>query len=73
MDFHELGDCVKQDTVSSGPASLFHYPNRTLDLSYVLVGTLQVDHGATWNGFNQDLERCKFTVSMYRRYAETMF
>jgi hypothetical protein len=71
MDHHELGDCVKRETVSSGPASLFHYPDPMFDLGYVLVGTHQVDHGSTWNGFNQGLERCEFTVIMYRRDVET--
>jgi hypothetical protein len=47
MDRHELEDCVKWETVPSGPASLFHYPDMTFDIGYVLVGTLQVDHGAS--------------------------
>jgi hypothetical protein len=71
MEFHELGDCVKQEAVPGGPASLFHYPDPTFDLGYVQVGTNQVDHGATWHGFNQGLERCKFTVCMYRCDVET--
>jgi hypothetical protein len=38
---------------------------------YVLVGTCQVDHRATWNGFNQGLERREFTIGMHRRDMET--
>jgi hypothetical protein len=55
----------------SFPASLFHYPDPTLDPRYVLVGTCQIDHMATWNGFNQGLERCEFTIGMYCRDMET--
>jgi hypothetical protein len=71
MDRHELGDCVKWETVLSGPASLFHHPDPTFDLGYVLVGTHQVDHGATLHRFDQGIERCEFTVSMYHRDVET--
>jgi homogentisate 1,2-dioxygenase len=59
MDLRELGDCVKRVPVSSGPASLFHHPDPTFDLRYVLVGTYQ------------GLERCEFVVSVYRRDVET--
>jgi hypothetical protein len=72
MDRHELGDCVKREAVSSCSASLLHYPNSTFDLGYVLIGTCQIDHGATWNRFDQGIERCKFTSSMHRRDVETM-
>jgi hypothetical protein len=71
MDHHQLGDCVNQEAVLSGPTLLFHYPDPTFNLVYVLVGTHQVDHGDTWHGFNQGLERCEFTIIMYRRDVET--
>jgi hypothetical protein len=71
MDRYELGDCVKRETVPSDPASLLHYPEPTFDLGYVLIGTRQVDHRATLHGFNQGLERCEFTISMYRLVVET--
>jgi hypothetical protein len=71
MDRHELGDSLEWETVPSGPVSLFHYPDPTFDLRYLLVGTFQVDHRATWNGFNQGLERREFTVGMHRRDMET--
>jgi hypothetical protein len=71
VDRHELGYCLKQKTVPSGPTTLFHYPDTTFHLGYVLVGTYQVDHRATWHGFNQGLERCEFTGGMYRRDVET--
>jgi hypothetical protein len=70
VDRHDLGDCVKREAVSSHSASLLHYPDMTFDFGYVLVGTVQVDHGSTWHSFDQGLERCKFTVSMHHRDVE---
>jgi hypothetical protein len=72
MDRHELGNFAKRENVPSGPASLFHYSDPMFDLGYVLVGTNKVDHRATWHGFNRGLERCEFTVNMYRRDVETI-
>jgi hypothetical protein len=72
MDRHELGVCVRRETVPSGPASLFHYPDPMFDLGFVIIGTHQVDHRTTWHGFSQGLERCKFTVKMYHSDVETM-
>jgi hypothetical protein len=50
MDRRELGNSLGEETVPSGPVSIFHYPDPTFDLVYVLIGTCQVDHRATWNG-----------------------
>jgi hypothetical protein len=72
MDRHKLWDCVKREAVSSCSASLLHYPDPMFDLGYVLVGTHQVDHGATCHILDQGLERCEFPVSMHRRDVETM-
>jgi hypothetical protein len=71
MDRHELVDCVKRKTVPIATASIFHYPDPAFDLGYVLVGTCQVDHRATWHGFNQGIERCEFTIGMYCRDVVT--
>jgi hypothetical protein len=62
---------VKREIVPSDPASLFHHPDPMFDLGYVLVGTRQVDHGVTWQRFDQGLERCEFTVSRYHSDVET--
>jgi hypothetical protein len=70
MDRHELVDCVKREAVQSGSASLFHYPDPTFDLVYVLVGTHQFDYGSNWHGFDQGLKICEFTVSIYRSDVE---
>jgi hypothetical protein len=70
MDHHELEDSLERETMPSGPASIFHYPYPTFDLRYVLVGTCQVDHRDTLNGFTQGRERRKFTVGMHRHDME---
>jgi hypothetical protein len=38
---------------------------------YVLVGTYQIDHGATWNRLSQGLERREFTVGVHRIDVKT--
>jgi hypothetical protein len=38
------------------PTAFLHYPDSTLDLGHVLIGTGQVDHGSTWNRLDQRLK-----------------
>jgi hypothetical protein len=47
VDHHELGNSFIWETVPSCPTSLIHYPSSPFDLRYVLIGTCQLDHGAT--------------------------
>jgi hypothetical protein len=71
MDRLDFGGSLEWETVSRGPALILHYPDPMFDLRYVLIGTCQVDHRSTWNGFNQGLER-QFTLGMHHRYMENM-
>jgi hypothetical protein len=71
VDRHELGNSFIWDAVPSCPTSLLHYQNSPFDLGYVIIGTCQIDHGATWNRLNQGLERREFSVSMQHLDVET--
>jgi hypothetical protein len=68
---HELGNSFKWEAVPSCPTSLLHYPNSPFDFGYVLIGTCQIDHGATWHRLNQGLEGRDFSVSVHRLDVET--
>jgi hypothetical protein len=71
VDRHELGNCFKREAVPVFPTSFLHYPNSTLDIGYVLIGTCQIDHGATWQRLNQGLERREFAIGVHRLDVET--
>jgi hypothetical protein len=38
----------------------------------VLIGTCQIDHGATWHIINQGLERRELAIGVHRLDVETM-
>jgi hypothetical protein len=71
VDHHELGNCFKWEAVPGCPTSILHYPNSPFDIGYVLVGTCQIDHGATWHRLNQGLERQKIVVGVHRLDVKT--
>jgi hypothetical protein len=71
VDRHELGNCFKWEDVPGCLTSFLHYPNSPFDLGYVLVGTCQFDHGATWHRLNPGLERRAFAVGMHRIDVKT--
>jgi hypothetical protein len=71
VDRHELGNYFMWEAVPSCPTSLLHYPNSYFYLGYVLIGTCQIDHGATLHRLNQGLERRKSTVGVHRLDVET--
>jgi hypothetical protein len=60
----DLGDPLKWKAVPSGPTAFLHYPDRTLYLGHVLVGTGQVNHRYTCNILNQRLQGHAFAVGM---------
>jgi hypothetical protein len=71
VDRHELGNYFKWEAVPGCPISFLHYPNYPFDLGYVLVGTCQIDHGATWHILNQGLQRRESAVGVHRLDVET--
>jgi hypothetical protein len=72
VDHHELRNSFIWEAVPSCPTLLLHYQNSLFDLRYVLIGTCQIDHGATWQRLNQGLERRKFAIGVHRLDVETM-
>jgi hypothetical protein len=72
VDRHELGNSFIWEAVPSCSTSLLHYPNSPFDLGYVLIGTCQIDHGATWHRLNQRLERSTFAVGVHHLDVEIM-
>jgi hypothetical protein len=65
VDRHDLGDPLKWKDVLSGLKAFLHYPDSTLDLGHVLIGTGQVDHGSTWNRLDQRLQGREFAVGVH--------
>jgi hypothetical protein len=71
VDRHDLGDPLKWKAVPSGPTAFLHYPDSTLDLGNVLIGTGQVDHGSTWNRLDQRLQGREFAATVHHCEVKT--
>jgi hypothetical protein len=71
VDCHDLGNYFVWEAVPSCLTSLLHYPNYPFDLGYLIIGTFQIDHGATWYRLDQGLERREFVVGVHRLDVET--
>jgi hypothetical protein len=58
--------------VPSDPTSFLHYPDTTLDLGQVPVGTGQVDYRYTWNRLNQTLQGREYAIGMHHCDVKTV-
>jgi hypothetical protein len=67
----DLGNPLKWTDVSSSPTVFLHYPDTTLDLGHMLVGTAQFDHRSTWNRLKQRLQRREFAIGVHHCDVKT--